>query len=92
MKDAHPPDESIPASPGQEREWLDSVKSRKEPSCSVNYHYKVDLALTLANLSYKLKRSIKFDPKTEKIVGDKEAARAAVPVYRHPWKFPKEYV
>ena len=39
-----------------------AIKSRKEPSCSVNYHYKVDLAMTLANLSYKLGRSVRFDP------------------------------
>ena len=92
LRDTHAPDESIPPSPGHEREWLDCVKSRQEPSCSVNYHYKVDLALTLANLSFKLGRSVRFDAKTETIVGDKEAARLARPVYRHPWKFPKEYL
>lgn len=92
LKDSTPPPESIAASPGHEREWLDSVKSRKEPSCSVNYHYKVDLALTLANLSYRLGRSVRFDPKTEKIVGDKEAVKLARPTYRHPWKFPAEYL
>ena len=92
LKDATPPPESIPPSPGHEREWLDSVKSRKEPSCSVNYHYKVDLAITLANLAYTLGRSIKFDPKTEKIVGDKQAVKMARPVYRRPWKFPAEYL
>jgi len=92
LEDATPPEASIPPSPGHEREWLDSIKSRKEPSCSVNYHYKVDLALTLANLSYKLGRSVRFDPATEKIVGDAEAAKLARPVYRDPWKFPAEYV
>ena len=74
------------------REWLDSVKSRQEPSCSVNYHYKIDLALTLANLAYKLGRSIRFDPVKEKIVGDPEAAGLAVPKYRAPWKFPAKYL
>jgi predicted dehydrogenase len=92
LADATPPPESIPPSPGHEREWLDGIKSRKEPSCGVNYHYRVDLALTLGNLSYKLGRSVRFDPKTEKIVGDEEAARRARPVYRDPWKFPAEYL
>ena len=92
LKDNAPPQESIPPSPGHEREWLDSVKSRKEPSCSVNYHYKVDLAITLANLSYKLGRSVRFDPQTEKIIGDEEAARLARPVYRAPWQFPAGYL
>ena len=40
----------------------------------------------------KLGRSIQYDPETEKIVGDEEAARMAVPKYRDPWKFPEEYV
>jgi len=92
LKDATPPPESIPPSPGHEREWLDSVKSRKEPSCSVNYHYKVDLAITLAGIAYQLGRSVQFDSKTEKIVGDKQAAKLARPVYRRPWKFPVEYL
>ncbi len=92
LTDSEPPEKSIASSPGHEREWLDSIKTRKEPSCGVNYHYKVDLALTLANLAYKLGRSIRFDPKTEKIVGDEEATRLARPTYRAPWKFPSKYV
>lgn len=86
------PDESIAPSPGHEREWLDCIKSRKQPSCNVNYHYKVDLAITLANLSYKLGRSIRFDPKTEKIVDDKQAVKLSRPIYRDPWKFPAQYL
>jgi hypothetical protein len=39
-----------------------------------------------------LGRSIRFDPATEKIVGDDEAARRSVPEYRDPWKFPAEYL
>ena len=92
LKDSAAPPESLPPSSGHEREWLDSIKSRHEPSCSVNYHYKVDMALTLANLSYKLGRSVRFDMTSEKIVGDKQAAKLARPVYRHPWKFPAEYL
>ncbi len=92
LEDDTPPEQSIPPSPGHEREWLDCVRSRQQPSCNVNYHYKVDLALTLGNLAYKLGRSIQFDPETEKIVGDDEAARLARPVYRAPWKFPAEYL
>jgi predicted dehydrogenase len=92
MKDAQAPEQSIPPSPGHEREWLDSIKSRQQPSCSVFYHTKIDVPLVLANLSLKLGRSIQFDPKTQKIVGDDAAAQAAVPEYRKPWKFPAEYL
>ncbi len=92
LKDAKPPEKSIAPSPGHEREWLDSIKSRKQPSCNVSYHYRLDAAIGLANIACKLGRSIRFDPKTEKIVGDDEAARLARPVYREPWKFPAEYL
>ena len=92
MKDLPPPPKSIPPSPGHEREWLDCIKSRQQPSCSVSYHVKVDVPIVLSLLSYRLGRSIQFDPKTERIIGDSEAARLAVPDYRAPWKFPKKYL
>lgn len=92
LKDRTPPPESIPPSPGHERQWLDSIKSRVEPDCCVDYHYKVDMAITLAGLSYMLKRSVRFDPVREKIVGDREAERMARPEYRRPWKFPAQYL
>jgi len=89
MNQMETPPKSIPPSPGHEREWLDCIKSRQRPSCSVFYHVHVDVPILLSLLALKLGRSIRFDPATEKIVGDSEAARLAVPQYRAPWKFPK---
>ncbi len=86
------PPASIAPSPGHEREWLDCIKSRQQPSCSVSYHVHVDVPVVLSLLSLKLERAIRFDPRTEEIVGDPEAARMAVPKYRAPWKFPKQYL
>jgi len=92
MKDMKPPEQSIPKSKGHHREWIDGIKTRTQPLCNVFYHHRVNTALTMANLSLKLGRSINFDPKTERIVGDDEAAKMAVPTYREPYKFPVEYV
>jgi hypothetical protein len=92
LKDKTPPKPTLAPSPGHEREWLDCIKTRQQPSCSVAYHWKVDIALTLANLSYRLKRSVRFDPEAGKIVGDAEAVRLARPQYRSPWKFPEQYL
>jgi len=86
------PPKSIEPSPGHELEWVECIKSRKQPSCNPGYHVKVDVPIELSVLSMKLGRSIKFDPATEKIVGDDEAAKLAVPEYRAPWKFPTEYL
>jgi predicted dehydrogenase len=92
LKDAKEPAPAIPDSPGQEREWLDAIKSRQQPSCNVFYHHKVNVPIVLGNLSLKLGRSIRLDPQTERIVGDAEATRLSVPEYRPPWKFPKQYL
>ncbi len=92
MKDMVPPPQSIEPSPGHELEWIQCIKSRKQPSCNPGYHIKVDAPIELSVLSMKLGRSIRFDPDTEKIVGDEEAARMAIPEYRAPWKFPSEYL
>ncbi len=92
MKGMETPPKSIAPSPGHELEWVECIKSRKQPSCNPGYHVKVDAPIELSVLSMKLGRSIKFDPKTEKIVGDDEAAKMAIPEYRAPWKFPTEYL
>ncbi len=92
MKGKEAPPPSIPPSPGHEREWLDCINSRQQPSCNVSYHVRVDVPIVLSLLSLKLGRSIRFDPATEKIVGDAEAARLATPKYRDPWKFPEQYL
>jgi predicted dehydrogenase len=92
MKDLPPVPQSIPPSPGHEREWLDCIKSRLQPSCNVAYHVRVDVPIVLSLLSLKLGRSIQFDPLKERIVNDREAERLAVPKYRSPWKFPKQYL
>jgi len=92
MNDLPEVPKSIPPSPGHEREWLDCIKSRRQPSCNPNYHVRVDVPIQLSLLSLKLGRSIRFDPKKEWIVGDREASKLAVPVYRKPWKFPTKYL
>lgn len=92
MKDMQDPPKSIPPSPGHELEWIECIKSRKQPSCNAEYHIKVDVPIALSVLSMKLGRSIQFDPVTEKIVGDEEAVRLSVPQYRAPWKFPTRYL
>jgi predicted dehydrogenase len=86
------PDPYIPPSPGHELEWVECIKTREQPSCSVFYHTRVDVPLVLSLLSLKLGRSIRFDPEEEEIVDDREAEKMAVPEYRDPWEFPKEYL
>ncbi len=92
MKDFPPVPRSLPLSPGHEREWLNCIKSRQPPSCNPAYHARVDVPIVLSLLSLKLGRTLRFDPQREKIIGDPEAAKLAVPTYRAPWKFPAKYL
>lgn len=92
MQSHNPPPARLEPSPGHEREWLDSIHSRRPPSCSPEYHVRVDVPIALSLLSLKLGRSIQFDPQRERILRDPEAARLAIPTYRRPWRFPAHYL
>jgi len=92
LAEAEPPEKTIPPSPGHEREWLDCIRTRQQPSCNVEYAHKLNTGNMLANLAMKVGRDLRFDPKTERILGDEEAVRLSKPEYRDPWKFPEEYL
>jgi predicted dehydrogenase len=68
-----------------ERDWLDSMRSRKRPLCEVEDGHRVALVCNLANMSLRLGRSIRWDPVKEQVIGDKEAAAMCVRPYRAPW-------
>lgn len=92
IADLKPVAERIPPSPGHEFEWIESIKSRQQPSCTPAYHSRINVPIVLSLLSLRLGRTIRFDPATQRIVGDPEATKLAVPEYRAPWKFPTRYL
>ncbi len=89
LKDFQPPAPSIPSSPGHDREFLNSIKTREECPCSFEYHMPIAVALNLGHVALQAGRKVKWDAKKAQIVGDKEANDIATPNYRAPWKFPK---
>jgi hypothetical protein len=68
-----------------ERDWLDSMRSRKRPLCEVEDGHRVSIACHLANMSLRLGRSIRWGPEKEQVIGDKEAAAMCLRPYRAPW-------
>ena len=54
-------------------DFIDCVKSRKTPVAPVAIEHRTVTACHLTNLSLRLKRPLKWDPKTERIIGDPEA-------------------
>jgi len=67
------------------RNFLDCVRSRQQPISDLESGHRVATACHLANLSLRLGRKLKWDPKREEIVGDREAAALLVRPYRAPW-------
>src|SRR4029079_12596977 len=57
----------------QARDFLDCVRSRKTPGSDVASGHRVAAACHLANLSLRLGRSLRWDPKAETIPADAEA-------------------
>ena len=53
--------------------FMESVVSRKQPISDVYSHHKALTICHLANIAIRLDRKLKWDPKTEQIVGDSDA-------------------
>jgi len=67
------------------RDFLDCIKSRKEPISDLESGHRVATACHLANLSLRLGRRIRWDADKEAILDDAEAAKLLVRPYRAPW-------
>jgi predicted dehydrogenase len=67
------------------RQFLDCVRSRREPLSDLEGGHRVATACHLANLSLRLGRKLRWDPGREAIVGDSEAEALLERPYRAPW-------
>lgn len=67
------------------RNLLDCIRSRKQPISDLESGHRVATMCHLANLSLRLGRRLRWDEKTEEIIGDAEAAKMLVRPYRAPW-------
>ena len=57
------------------RNFFECVKTREQPVSDVYTHHRAITTCHLANIAMRLGRTIKWDPKTEQIVGDAEAQK-----------------
>lgn len=67
--------------------WVDCIKSRKDPICTAEIGHRTATVCHLANLGYKLRRELKWDPKKEVFVGDDEANRLRAREPREGWAY-----
>jgi predicted dehydrogenase len=73
---------------GEHRDFLDCFKSRKDPYFPVEIGHRVSTVCHLANIAMKLGRKLKWDPKTERFLGDDSANAMLSRTMRAPWKLP----
>ena len=76
---------SIPRSPGHQRNFLDSVKSRSQPESNLEYVRQMTLPLHLGLISYRLRRKLAWDSANERFIGDPAADYLLSRPGRSPW-------
>ena len=55
------------------QDWLDAIKNRTSPICDVETGHRSATVCNIANIAYKLRRPLEWDPKKEQFNGDSEA-------------------
>lgn len=81
-----PNDERVYASTGHVRNFIDCVKSRNETICPVEMAIRCDTIAHMVDIAARTQRTIHWDPSTEQIIGDSEAAAMTTRPYREQWK------
>ena len=68
------------------QDWLDCIKTGKQPICDVETGHRSSSLCALANIAYWMKRPLDWDPKKEQFKNDKEANALVKANIRAPWK------
>jgi predicted dehydrogenase len=78
--------QSINRSPGHQQNFIDSIKSRRQPQSNLAYARKMTLPMHLGLISWQLERKLQWDDAKEKFVGDSQANKMLKRKARKPWK------
>lgn len=78
--------ETLPRSPGHQQNFIDAVKSRKQPESNLAYVRDMTLPMHLALISWRLGRKLEWDSQKEKFRGDNEANALLGRKYRKAWR------
>ena len=65
---------------------MDSILDRRRAATDINIAHRTNTGCLLGEIAYRLNRTIKWNPDTEEIVGDDEAARMCDRAYCAPWE------
>ncbi len=86
LKEKIGPDEiDLGRSPGHRQNFIDSIRSRRQPVASAEIGHRTASICHLVNIAMQTGRKLKWDPKTEQITNDAEANRMLARPMRAPW-------
>ena len=88
MNDVQEVPKTMARSPGHQRNFLDSVKSRVQPESNLEYAREMTLPMHLALISFRLKRKLTWDSTKEQFINDSAANSLLSRNYRKPWSLP----
>jgi predicted dehydrogenase len=81
-----PPDAvRLPVSSGQERNFIECVRTRKTPVSNIDDAVRSDIISHVSDIAIRSGRKITWDPVGETIAGDAEATRRLARAPRGPW-------
>ncbi len=71
------------------RNFLDCMRSRKEPVANAEFGHQATTASHLGNIAYRIGRKIRWDAEKEQIVDDPQANAMLTKTYRAPYLLPE---
>jgi predicted dehydrogenase len=75
----------LPVSDNHYRNFIDAVKSRRDPIEPVEIGHRTASICHLGNIAMQLKRKILWDPESQRFPNDSQAAALLKRLYRPPW-------
>jgi predicted dehydrogenase len=70
---------------GHHANWLDCIRTRRDPICSAQVGYRSATVCHIGNIAYQLQRPLKWDPDRVEFTNDAEANRLLSRPMRSPW-------
>lgn len=71
------------------RTFLDSVKSRQQPPCDIEYGHRCTSAALIANIAHQTRSFLEWDAKTEQFTNNQAANKLLRREYRKPYELPE---
>ena len=81
-----PDDVHLPVSRHHQHNLLDAIKTRSQPVSNIVDAVRSDTISHLSDIAIRTGRKIRWDPKTERIIGDEQASRMLGRAMRAPWR------